>query len=188
MPQIGGHANAQLKQLIREGALNPLGPEDVRDTVDSSIAIADDKNNLQVMQSRRNRWTDENVSKIADSLDAYLQRYNIQIDARKQPLFREHVQKYAAFKTAIFSSLPPSDDLARIVAGQIARGIRWANRPDVEYPNETQRRKAKDQIRQVLSELADTLQTLKEQRYPNGTGIPPASGGREKGDGDKAAR
>jgi hypothetical protein len=157
MAQIDDLSKGQIKQLIKDGALNPLGQEAVRDTVDSDVVVVDDKNNTKKIKSKQNKWTDDNVDLITDSIDDYLERYNIQIDSNKESVMMDHLQEYAAFKTAIFSTVDPSEELAQIIAGQIARGIRWMNRSDINYPNQTQRDKAKEQIQQVMGEIANFI-------------------------------
>jgi hypothetical protein len=160
MAQIDDISKGQIKQLIKDGALNPLGQEAVRDTVNSDVVVVDDKNNTKKIKSKQNKWTDDNVDLITDSIEDYLVRYNIQIDSNKESIMMEHLQEYAAFKTAIFSTVDPSDELAQIIAGQIARGIRWMNRSDINYPNQTQRDKAKEQIHHVMGEIANFIMEL----------------------------
>lgn len=113
--------------------------------------------NPNAMASDTIRWNTETLPLITNALDQYLTRYNVVLKQQKYDTILSHIDNYTAFKTSLFTNHEPSEEVGKIIAGQIARGIRWANRDDVQYPSEDLRLIAKSQIQEVFEAIQQTM-------------------------------
>ncbi len=114
-------------------------------------------NHSNAMASDTIHWNTETLPLITNALDQYLTRYNVVLKQQKYDAILSHIDHYTAFKTSLFTSYVPSEEAGKIIAGQIARGIRWANRDDVQYPSEALRLTAKSQIQKVFEAIRQTM-------------------------------
>lgn len=138
---------------IRTGATQFQNDPAVRGSSPVVVEVVDE-NGRRSQRVTPRVWTDENIDILEYALSDELQRKNVQLRPTKQSDILNHLERYTAHKAVLFSTLPPSEELAEVMAAQIVRGIEWANSPEITYPSAPARINAKKQINQIL----DTVQ------------------------------
>lgn len=98
-----------------------------------------------------NQWDSSNIQLLESAIDSELVRKNVQIRAEKQTDILNHLERYVCNKTVNFSTLPPSDELAEVMAAQIVRAIEWAN--NNPFPPQARRNQAKAQIYDCIDQI-----------------------------------
>ncbi len=149
-------ARNRIAEKALMGVMKPMKSEDIRDTVARTVVSGATGANASIphISSMMDATL---LSGISAELNGYLDRYGVSLKEDKLDPILAHMEKYAAFKAAVYTISDPTPIWAKIIAGQLARGIRWANRDDNPYPNERQRIQAKMQINTVFSFIEDKL-------------------------------
>jgi hypothetical protein len=151
--------NVDLLIKVKEGVLTMLSSEEIQDVV-SIVFIKGNRNESVLMDTWQKPWTDDNIVLVEDAFNQYMNSYGVVVSSDKKDLILNHLQRFAAFKAAVFSSYPPCKELAQVISSQIAQGIRWVNRNEYVYPSEEKRSQAKNQIREFFNFLENYLVSL----------------------------
>lgn len=139
----------QILDKIRTGATQFQNDPAVRNSAPVVVEVVNE-NGRRSQRVTPRVWTDENIDILEFALSDELQRKNVQLRPNKQNDILNHLERYAAHKAVLFSTLQPSEELAEVMAAQLVRGIEWANSPEITYPSAPARVQAKVQINLIL--------------------------------------
>lgn len=95
--------NTDYSNKVREGVLSMLSAAEVQDAV-SIVFQKGNRNDSMMMDSWQKPWDKENIGLIEEAFHHYMESYGIVVSPDKIDLIANHLQRFAAFKAAVFSS------------------------------------------------------------------------------------
>ncbi len=146
----------ELVDIVDAGILS--GDRDIANDTVSHFMLRGRGAKVEMVNLLKNEWDISNIDYVNQAFIRRCQDNLFPITEEKLELIKTHISKFAAFKAAVNSSCPPSEELGELIALQLNRGIKLAKR--VSYPDDEIREKAKGHISTILSTVQERLISL----------------------------
>ncbi len=146
-----------IKQQVQSGVFNRLTDEELTNVKCEAMIIGATIGDIQKISPALIQWTTTESQWVSDEVLKILESDETDISEAKSDIILPHVKHLTAYKTGLWSSHKPSEELAKIIAMEVVSAIQYANRSDIDYPDTQVREQAKEQITEFASYLKSGL-------------------------------